>query len=85
MVPYDHKIGLNAIISRLVNGHLLFNGAFKVICSQEGKATFSILSASLRHIRSLLNILTNDFGLFVNSGFLFLDKTGVQLFGCLNW
>lgn len=83
MVLYDHKIGLNAIISRLVNGHLLFNSTFKVICRQEGKATFSVLSTSRRH--SLLNIPTNDFGLFVNSGFLFLDKTGVQLFGYLNW
>lgn len=85
MVLYDHKIGLNAIISRLVNGHLLFNSAFKVICSQEGKANFSILSTPLRTLCAVLRILANDFGLFVNLGGLFLDKTGVQLFGYLNW
>lgn len=76
MVVEDHKIGLNAIILRLVNGPLLFNSAFKVTCSQEGETTFSSLSTPLRNICSLLKIPANDLGLFINLGGLFLIKQG---------
>lgn len=76
MVLHDHKIGLDALISRLVNGHLLFNNASKVIGSQGGVANFSILCPSLRNTCSLLRISDNGSGLFVNLGVYCRVKQG---------
>lgn len=83
MVLHDHKIGLDALISRLVNGHLLFNNASKVIGSQGGEANFSVLCTSLRNICSLLKISDYGFGLFVNLGVYCMVKQGCTYWAAL--
>lgn len=83
VVLHDRKIGLDALISRLVNGHLLFNNASKVIGSQGGEAKFSLLCTSLRNICSFLKISDNGFGLFVNLGVYWMVKQGCAYLAAL--